>query len=643
MTNTNLAIVELAFNSVKSMTWEELFSGFDKLRAITFSSSVDFMSELIESFSDAEIIFGNEGVLSFRLEEIISFQKETIELIREDFSNKHQKMIDRIDTGSLHLYVANKQLSHEKIYLLESFSGKKRVVFGSANLSWQAFSGTQRENICYIDDEEGFEYYLGVFEQLKESSSDSISHKQLLEADISNNLEEIPFLDSIKNKEILVIEPNRSRADAVKFVMNVRKTSERLKHFMPDSLKSGITKINPAQIRKLKSKIIEDNKSQEDREQLYPQLVIDVHENTVSYGGKELNLQPDDTEVKKDAELFIKYFDGFSRFHGDWERLQRQYYDFANWFFVSPFMPILRWTARKYDNELTPYPVYGILYGQSKAGKTCFLETLVKMMIGKKLKVSASDFTRSRIESIKRYAKGIPVIVDDMLQDRFNHYAVEAIKNDDFGIDDNLLNYPSVAISANEDVKAVDKQVNRRAIVCHAEAALMNMEIMTSKHVSQIQKSIGTSFYREYLRRMLEQIPELLNQIKNDESNALPDVLCLSSKVLQGIFTNYAEGVPCPQYIRELSLDSYFNEKITNASTIELIRKAWKINPKQFKRNRSLNELTYIVGDNNESNRILKQLPENLLAKKIGQSIVMKLDESEKFFGLRFSKHFFRL
>lgn len=201
-------------------------------------------------------------------------------------------------------------------------------------------------------------------------------------------------------------------------------------------------------------------------------------------------------------------------------------------------------------------------------------------MVGQKLKISASDFTRSRIEGLKSCAKGVPIILDGMLQDRYNRYAVEAIKNDDFGINENLLYYPSVAISANEDVKAVDKQVIRRAIVCHTEAALTNMEIMKSKHVSQIQKPIGTALYREYLRRMLDLMPKLLDQIKNDENNTLPDVLSVSSKVLKDIFTMYTGEESCPQYIRELSQENYFDEKITSASTIELIRKAWKVNQK---------------------------------------------------------------
>jgi len=636
-----LDVVHLEFTSVENLTWEELFDGFDSLHAITFSSSIGFISNIVEKFNEVDIIFGNQNVMSFRLEEILSFQKETIDLIRDDFTASHQRLLDRIDDGSLRLFVANRQLSHEKLYLLESASGNKRVVFGSANLSRQAFSGVQRENICYLDDEEGFNHFMSVFESLKEESTDSISRKQLLEVDTADNFDQIPFLKSLEHKKVLIVEPARDVADAVKFVMNVRMTSERLKHFMPESIKSGLVKLQADQVRRLKSKLVEEKKAQKEKEILNPQFIVDVHDKRVTYMGASVDLNPDPESIKQDAILFIRYFEGFSRFHGEWERLQSQYYEFANWFFVSPFMAILRWTARKYDNELTPFPVYGILYGSSKAGKTCFLETLIKMMVGQKLKTSASEFTRSRIENLKACAKGVPIIVDDMLQDRFNRYAVEAIKNDDFGLNENLFYYPAVAISANEDVKAVDKQIIRRAVVCHAEAALTNMEIMRNRHVAQIQKAIGTSLYREYLRRMLDRMPDLLEQIKNDASESLPDVLNCSSKVLLEIFTESLSNEKCPSYIRELSLKDYFDEKKTGVSAINSIKKAWKINPKSFRQNRALNELMYHVGDNIDSNRIVKQLPENLEAKKIGQDIIMKLNESREFFGVNFKRGLF--
>ena len=66
--------------------------------------------------------------------------------------------------------------------------------------------------------------------------------------------------------------------------------------------------------------------------------------------------------------------------------------------------------AVHYNQNTLPYPVFGLVYGQSKAGKTSFLETLLKMMIGQKTKISAPDFTRSSIEGLKRTVKGAPII-----------------------------------------------------------------------------------------------------------------------------------------------------------------------------------------------------------------------------------------
>ena len=110
--------------------------------------------------------------------------------------------------------------------------------------------------------------------------------------------------------------------------------------------------------------------------------------------------------------------------------------------------------------------MFGLIYGQSKAGKTGFGETLLKMMIGQKTKISAPEFTRSSIEGLKRTVKGVPIIVDDLTNTRFNQHAIETIKNDDFGVADNFLHYPAVVISANEDVKAVASEVIPRTVIC---------------------------------------------------------------------------------------------------------------------------------------------------------------------------------
>jgi len=174
-TSGKLDIVYVKYVDVKSMTWEDLFDGYDYLHAITYSSGIDFICKLLKKFETAEIIFGSDDILSYSMKEIMAFQLKTIERLRDRMSKNKIDLVSRIEDGSLRLLVAQKQLSHEKIYLLQSKDGKKRVIMGSANMSQSAFSGWQRENICYMDDYNAYTWYLNCYEQLRDYSSDDIS------------------------------------------------------------------------------------------------------------------------------------------------------------------------------------------------------------------------------------------------------------------------------------------------------------------------------------------------------------------------------------------------------------------------------------------------------------------------------------
>ena len=227
----------------------------------------------------------------------------------------------------------------------------------------------------------------------------------------------------------------------------------------------------------------------------YPQMIVDAEKQTVILNGEQLDLCPMPEDVALDVELFLKYMDGYSQFHGDYEGMQYRYFEFANWFFCSPFMAVMRDMAARFNQNKLPYPVFGLVYGQSKAGKTSFLETLLKMMIGQKPKISAPDFTRSSIENLKHIVQGAPIIVDDLTQTRFSQHAIETIKNDDFGVSEHLTNYSAVVISANEDVKAVAPEVIRRTVICRVEAGLTNTQVMKSNVVRIVQQKIGTAFF----------------------------------------------------------------------------------------------------------------------------------------------------
>ncbi len=638
--SNKIDVVKLTFDSAESVEWKELFEGYNKLYAITFSSGVNFVNQLLSMFDYAEIIFGCEDVISYKFNEILAYQYAVIEEIRKKSGKGINKMLDRIDQGTLSLLVAYKKMSHEKIYLLESDDGRKRVIMGSANMSYNAFSGAQRENICYLDDERAFDWYMDVYNDLKETSVNNITVKAITTADLVENIDELPISTTLKLKRALTIEPTSENDDNIKFVLDVNKAAQKIAPNLPKEVKSnkkGKILLVPEHIIKVKRKQIDEATTEKEQRAEYPQLIVDVENSKVTLNGIEQNLNPLSEEIKSDVDNFLKYMAGYDNFHGDKESLQYRYFEFANWFFCSPFMATMRDMAARYNQNRLPYPVFGLIYGQSKAGKTSFLETLLKMMIGQKPKMSAPDFTRSSIENIKRTVQGAPIIVDDLTNNRFNQHAIETIKNDDFGLSDHLRNYSAVVISANEDVKAVAPEVIRRTVICRVNAGLTNTEVMKSNIVRTVQQKIGTAFYREYLRRMLKVVPDLIDELKDDEAETAPDILKVSSEIIISIISEYVEDVP--EYIRELSLENYFSEQVTGKYAIKIVKKAWEINPKSFKIDKKHNEIRFDVGDTHEANRIMKELPETLEAHKSQTTIVMNLDEAKKFFGIDFKRN----
>lgn len=633
----NLDVVEMEFKEVHTVDWKELFGGFNTLHAIVYSSSIKFVYQLLEQFEYAEILFGSESILEYSFQEIMAYQCKTVERLRDTADKLKFDMVSRIDDETLRMYVARDVFSHAKVYLLSAKDGRKRVVMGSANLSMSAFTGKKRESICFIDGDAAYEWYMSCFEDLKEHCTDRISKDAFVISDAEENLEEIPIVETVRVKKAIVLEPVTELSEEVKFVLDIKNLAVQLAPSIPKADKKGKIILSPEKIKIMKKKVLDEKQREKELRSVYPHLVVSVESASASLNDKELDLRPSPESIAKDVTLFLNYMNGYEKFHGDVIGMQYRYFEFANWFFCSPFMATMRAAAVRANQNLLPYPVFGLVYGQSKAGKTSFLETLLKMMIGQKVKISAPEFTRSSIEGLKRTVKGAPIIVDDLTNTRFNQHAIETIKNDDFGIADRFIHYPAVVISANEDVKAVAPEVIRRTVICRVQAGLTNTEVMRSSVVRTVQREIGTAFYREYLRRMLDIMPDLLEQMEDDSIEGAPDILAISSDIIVDILSEYAED-SLPEYVRSLTLEDYFSERVTGSYAIKTIQIAWRMNQDAFDVLEKANELRYNAGATWEADRIMKELPETLEARKSRESIVMNLTEARLFFGVTFKK-----
>ena len=134
---------------------------------------------------------------------------------------------------------------------------------------------------------------------------------------------------------------------------------------------------------------------------------------------------------------------------------------------------------------------------------------------------------------------------------------------------------------------------------------------------------------------MLEVVPDLLEVMQSDEVESSPDILQVSSQVIVEIMQDYAD---LPPYIRPLSLENYFSEKVTGKYAIKTIKAAWANSRKSFTVNTRTNELRYDVVVHYDADRLIKELPETLEAHKVGNSVIMNLAEAKEFFGIDFKQ-----
>ena len=95
-----LDVVRMEFIEAETLRWQDLFSGFDTLRAITYSSAIGFVYQLADMFEDVEVIFGSEDVLSYSLQEIMAFQCKMIDRMRETASKMKVDLLSRVENNS---------------------------------------------------------------------------------------------------------------------------------------------------------------------------------------------------------------------------------------------------------------------------------------------------------------------------------------------------------------------------------------------------------------------------------------------------------------------------------------------------------------------------------------------------------------
>jgi hypothetical protein len=218
---TGLRVVSAKFLDEQKFNWN-LFEGYESLRVLTYSASVNAIIRMLDkySFINFECIFGYQGVLR-DIKDILSFQKivvgDTRAAIMGLKDERHIHILEQVHAARAHFYVLRKYIAHAKLYLLSSADGRTRVIIGSANLSERAFSGSQSETIVKFDnDGKAWHHYNHMFDQIRDAATDeiplprdrvSIADIAVTETPVITNTSATLIIDSPSAEEIEVSAP----------------------------------------------------------------------------------------------------------------------------------------------------------------------------------------------------------------------------------------------------------------------------------------------------------------------------------------------------------------------------------------------------------------------------------------------------
>jgi hypothetical protein len=111
-----LTVFRAELLSHEQANWAELFAGYTTLKAITFSSSIEFLLRLADRLDDMEVVFGSERILSkehvalaqashtvqaYGFADALVDQKALTEALSRLLGRSGRSLLDRVVAGTL--------------------------------------------------------------------------------------------------------------------------------------------------------------------------------------------------------------------------------------------------------------------------------------------------------------------------------------------------------------------------------------------------------------------------------------------------------------------------------------------------------------------------------------------------------------
>ena len=570
---SGLRVVNARFVSERQFDWS-LFEGYDELRVLTYSASVNAIVRMLDnySFNSFECVFGYEGTLR-DIKNILAFQKvvvgDTRAAIMGLMDDRHVHILEKVHAGQARFRVLRKAIAHAKIYLLSNADGRNRVIVGSANLSEQAFSGRQSETLVFFDDDEAsWAHYNRMYEAIRDSASDEIKlpEDRITKAEIE--VPDTPVLSDISGT--LIIEAPKHAESHTTMPVQIQRIEKvaavlapRLSAAAP-AINNGIQRITPEVKREIsRIKLV---KSAEEADNRY--FSIDRANRTASLSGELFPLEWDTRLVERDAKLILEYFQNYEgAFEGDVSRLQRDYFILASWLYFSPFFCDMRSLALLQDSDVIRYPSFAIVFGKSNCGKTTLVDTLMTSMFGIAHTLDKRSFTTSQLRGLQYGYKRFPVVFDDIGRNAFNRHGRDMIKNE---LHPDTEEHPGFVLSMNAEPQSFPDEVVKRSLMIYTTTALpAHNEALRQQlqgRIQEMRRALTGHLYRRYLAEVMDLL---------EKERLPPDWLALSSGVISAILAESITGTP-PKWLQSVTWLSYAEKRYdrVKARLKNLLRKS---------------------------------------------------------------------
>ena len=537
---TGLRVVHATFMKEQKFDWE-LFRGYDRLRVLTYSASVNAIVRMLDqqSFSHFECVFGCEHTLR-DIKTILAFQQVVVGDTRAAImgleDERHIRILEKVHSGQAYFRVLRKSIAHAKLYLLSGPGDRNRVVIGSANLSEQAFSGKQSETLVVFDDDPAaWEHYNRMYDAIRDSASDEISLPEDRITAAQIEVTDTPVMSDVTGS--LIIEaptPEESHVYGPVQIERIEKVAAvlgpRISAAVP-AVRNGRQTITPEIKREIsRIRLVKSAEEADSRD-----FSIDKTTRSALLSGESFPLEWDEGLVKQDSELLLSYFKNFEdAFEGNVASLQRDYFILMSWLYFSPFLCDVRSLALLQDSDVIRYPSFAIVFGKSNCGKTSLVDTLMTSMFGFAHTVEKGSFTRSRLRGLQHGYKRFPVVFDDIGRRAFNAHGKDMIKEE---LQPDVPEYPGFILSMNAEPQSFPDEVVKRSLMIYTTTALPSYDEMLRQRlqgrIQEMRRGLTGHLYRRYLSRIMDYL---------DEERLPEDWLVLSSGVLSGILSETVEG-----------------------------------------------------------------------------------------------------